>query len=195
MVCKGFGPLDDWQGLADLGRIRCFILLLILQCLPMLLELLSDRVPLHLRDGQLFGNNVPTQWRLSNGIETWHQRRMVESEWLHPLEHSDSGRWSFQSGADNLFQTLLIKFGKVIHRGNSFIVKLYPCCVWDCHLVGSFGEGSGLGLHIVQNIIEKHQGDIQVTSQPGATVFTVKLPISFSPWFGFLLPDQSSVGQ
>ena len=41
------------------------------------------------------------------------------------------------------------------------------------------GEGSGLGLHIVRNIIEKHQGDIQVASQPGKTVFTVKLPISF----------------
>ena len=46
------------------------------------------------------------------------------------------------------------------------------------------GEGSGLGLHIVQNIIEKHHGDIQVNSQIGETVFTVKLPISYSVEFG-----------
>ncbi len=39
------------------------------------------------------------------------------------------------------------------------------------------GEGSGLGLHITQQIINKHQGTIDVTSQPGKTVFNVWLPI------------------
>jgi signal transduction histidine kinase len=39
------------------------------------------------------------------------------------------------------------------------------------------GEGSGLGLHICQKIIEKHQGHIKVTSQPGHTQFRVWLPI------------------
>ena len=38
------------------------------------------------------------------------------------------------------------------------------------------GEGSGLGLHITQQIITKHQGSIEVTSQPGHTVFNVYLP-------------------
>ena len=40
------------------------------------------------------------------------------------------------------------------------------------------GEGSGLGLHITQQIIKKHQGDIKVTSEPGNTIFSVWLPIS-----------------
>lgn len=39
------------------------------------------------------------------------------------------------------------------------------------------GEGSGLGLDIVQKIIEKHQGKLQVESVPGKTVFTVYLPL------------------
>jgi signal transduction histidine kinase len=39
------------------------------------------------------------------------------------------------------------------------------------------GEGSGLGLDIVRKIIEKHQGKIEVTSQPGHTTFRVWLPI------------------
>lgn len=38
------------------------------------------------------------------------------------------------------------------------------------------GEGSGLGLDIVRRIVEKHQGDIQVQSQPGSTTFSVYLP-------------------
>ncbi|MEM7592754.1 MAG: ATP-binding protein [Cyanobacteria bacterium P01_A01_bin.83] len=39
------------------------------------------------------------------------------------------------------------------------------------------GEGSGLGLHITQEIIEKHYGSIELTSQPKNTIFTVWLPI------------------
>jgi len=39
------------------------------------------------------------------------------------------------------------------------------------------GEGSGLGLHICQRIIDKHQGQIAVKSQPGYTQFSVWLPL------------------
>lgn len=41
------------------------------------------------------------------------------------------------------------------------------------------GEGSGLGLGIVLRIVkERHGGDIEVTSEPGNTCFTVYLPMS-----------------
>lgn len=39
------------------------------------------------------------------------------------------------------------------------------------------GEGSGLGLHIVEKIVEKPKGKITVESQPGQTIFNVFLPI------------------
>jgi signal transduction histidine kinase len=39
------------------------------------------------------------------------------------------------------------------------------------------GEGSGLGLSICRQIIDKHQGDIQLESRPGRTTFTVIIPI------------------
>ncbi|MGB5969762.1 MAG: ATP-binding protein [Spirulinaceae cyanobacterium] len=42
------------------------------------------------------------------------------------------------------------------------------------------GEGSGLGLDIVRNIVNKHQGKIEVASQPGLTIFSVLLPIDGS---------------
>ncbi|NJO42038.1 MAG: CHASE2 domain-containing protein [Cyanobacteria bacterium CRU_2_1] len=38
------------------------------------------------------------------------------------------------------------------------------------------GEGSGLGLYIVKQIINKHSGSISVESQPGYTTFNIILP-------------------
>ncbi|MGD2180519.1 GAF domain-containing protein [Lusitaniella coriacea] len=39
------------------------------------------------------------------------------------------------------------------------------------------GEGSGLGLDIVQKIVRKHEGTIEFDSIPGKTTFTISLPI------------------
>ncbi len=43
------------------------------------------------------------------------------------------------------------------------------------------GEGSGLGLDIARQIIEKHEGKFELKSQPGQTTFEVWLPITFPP--------------
>jgi signal transduction histidine kinase len=40
------------------------------------------------------------------------------------------------------------------------------------------GEGSGLGLGIARQIVERHHGEIRFTSKPGETSFEVLLPIS-----------------
>ena len=40
------------------------------------------------------------------------------------------------------------------------------------------GEGTGLGLDIVQRIVRNHQGDIRVSSRPGETSFQVRLPLT-----------------
>jgi len=41
------------------------------------------------------------------------------------------------------------------------------------------GKGTGLGLNISFNIIQKHKGEIKVFSRPGRTCFSVRLPINF----------------
>jgi len=40
------------------------------------------------------------------------------------------------------------------------------------------GEGTGLSLDIAQRIVTTHQGQIEVQSRPGRTVFRVRLPVS-----------------
>ena len=44
-------------------------------------------------------------------------------------------------------------------------------------LVSGRDGGSGLGLSLAQNFIERHQGMIEVDSRPGRTCFTVLIPI------------------
>jgi len=39
------------------------------------------------------------------------------------------------------------------------------------------GEGTGLGLDTVQRIVNKHKGNVSVESEPGNTLFTVRLPL------------------
>ncbi|HEX7973680.1 MAG TPA: ATP-binding protein, partial [Anaerolineales bacterium] len=41
------------------------------------------------------------------------------------------------------------------------------------------GKGTGLGLNISYNIVMKHAGTIELFSQPGKTVFQVRLPLDF----------------
>ncbi|WP_109299870.1 ATP-binding protein [Aquimarina sp. AU474] len=42
----------------------------------------------------------------------------------------------------------------------------------------SIGKGTGMGLEVVQRIINQHQGDIKIVSKKGETTFTVCLPIN-----------------
>jgi two-component system nitrogen regulation sensor histidine kinase GlnL len=44
-------------------------------------------------------------------------------------------------------------------------------------LVSGKSEGSGLGLSIAQNVIERHEGSIIVESGKGRTCFTIDLPL------------------
>ena len=40
------------------------------------------------------------------------------------------------------------------------------------------GEGTGLGLGIAQQIVQRHRGEIRLDSEPGRTCFEVRLPLA-----------------
>jgi signal transduction histidine kinase len=40
------------------------------------------------------------------------------------------------------------------------------------------GKGTGLGLDIVRRIVNRHEGTVTVSPEPGATTFTVRLPFA-----------------
>ncbi|MBA4055449.1 MAG: hypothetical protein C0490_12110 [Marivirga sp.] len=42
----------------------------------------------------------------------------------------------------------------------------------------SIGKGTGLGLEVVRQIINQHNGKVDVKSEPGNTVFEICFPIS-----------------
>jgi signal transduction histidine kinase len=42
------------------------------------------------------------------------------------------------------------------------------------------GQGTGLGLDIVRRLVQRHHGEIDVTSRPGHTAFCVRLPVATS---------------
>ncbi|MEM6327023.1 MAG: ATP-binding protein [Bacteroidota bacterium] len=52
------------------------------------------------------------------------------------------------------------------------------------------GEGTGLGLDVVQRIVGQHEGRIDVQSEPGQTTFTVCLPID-APTQAVEVPDEA----
>lgn len=57
------------------------------------------------------------------------------------------------------------------------------------------GKGTGLGLNISYNIIQKHAGEIKIFSRPGKTCFTVVLPVNFEAAQAGTAPLVSSTNQ
>ena len=82
---------------------------------------------------------------------------------------------------------LQTKIGYISRPMEHYIAKSLGMPVGSVHGVVTFysffttkppGEGTGLGLYISHNIVvQKHKGEISVSSRPGNTCFKVKLPL------------------
>ncbi|HAX74297.1 MAG TPA: hypothetical protein DCY88_00260 [Cyanobacteria bacterium UBA11372] len=77
---------------------------------------------------------------------------------------------------DVIQETPLIKIG-ITDSGKGIPSEVMPKIFEPFFTTKPPGEGSGMGLNIAKKIVEKHQGQITVASQPGHTKFTIYLPI------------------
>ena len=68
-------------------------------------------------------------------------------------------------------------FVRITDNGKGIPAEVLPRIFEPFFTTKPAGEGSGLGLDIVRQIIAKHNGDIRVASVPGKTSFEVLLPI------------------
>jgi len=67
---------------------------------------------------------------------------------------------------------------RIIDSGPGIPADVQPH-IWDAfYTTKEAGEGSGLGLHICRDIVERHSGRISFDSRPGQTVFSVSIPTS-----------------
>lgn len=69
----------------------------------------------------------------------------------------------------------------VIDSGCGIPPEILPKIFTPFFTTKPMGEGSGLGLDIVKKIVDKHQGHIEVNSEPGRTEFQVWLPRQLEP--------------
>ncbi len=67
---------------------------------------------------------------------------------------------------------------RVIDDGPGIAAEVLPRIFEPFFTTKAKGEGTGLGLGIVKQIIDKHGGVVEVESTPGRTCFTVRLPVS-----------------
>ncbi|NEO83875.1 MAG: hypothetical protein F6J87_06375 [Spirulina sp. SIO3F2] len=65
---------------------------------------------------------------------------------------------------------------QIIDTGTGIAPEVLPQIFEPFFTTRASGEGTGLGLDITRTIVQQHQGQIQVSSQPGNTTFTVELP-------------------
>ncbi len=65
---------------------------------------------------------------------------------------------------------------RITDSGHGISEEIRECIFEPFFTTKPAGEGSGLGLDLVRKIIERHQGRIEVESQPGKTTFSVFLP-------------------
>ena len=67
-------------------------------------------------------------------------------------------------------------FLRFIDDGSGIPAAVLPKIFDPFFTTKPIGQGTGLGLSLVSEIVQKHSGEISVESRPGRTEFTVKLP-------------------
>lgn len=96
-------------------------------------------------------------------------------EWEEQGEITLRTRTAFQSMIHGQHHKLIAQI-EIIDNGPGIDPSLQDTLFYP--MVTGKANGTGLGLAITRNIIDQHNGRVDVTSWPGQTVFTILLPIT-----------------
>jgi signal transduction histidine kinase len=88
---------------------------------------------------------------------------------------SEGGRITIKTGLDVAGQELCVD---ITDNGVGIPAEVQGRIFEPFFTTKAAGEGTGLGLDIVNRIIMRHRGAIRVSSQPGHTRFSVRLPVN-----------------
>lgn len=69
----------------------------------------------------------------------------------------------------------------IIDNGGGIPPEILPHIFEPFFTTKKKGDGTGIGLDIVNRVVKRHNGDIKVTSEPGRTEFSVCIPLVQKP--------------
>ncbi|MEM8641211.1 MAG: ATP-binding protein [Cyanobacteria bacterium P01_G01_bin.54] len=109
-------------------------------------------------------------------LKVWGDRDQLHQVWSNLIRNAlqampMGGNLTLTLKAEATTATL-----QITDTGTGISPELLPRIFEPFFTTRPAGEGTGLGLDITRKIIEQHQGQIQVTSQPGCTTFSIDLP-------------------
>lgn len=90
----------------------------------------------------------------------------------------DGGQLTISSQFDERTDSPGFVLTKVMDNGSGISADIQDKIFEPFFTTKAIGQGTGLGLDIVQGIIKHHNGSIKVKSKPGQTEFTVCLPVN-----------------
>jgi signal transduction histidine kinase len=67
---------------------------------------------------------------------------------------------------------------RITDNGSGIPKEILPRIFDPFFTTKKVGEGTGIGLDLVQRVIKQHNGDVKVYSVPGKTEFIISLPVS-----------------
>jgi len=82
-----------------------------------------------------------------------------------------NGEINIETGCDDRNVTV-----KIIDNGPGIPKEIISRIFDPFFTTKKVGQGSGIGLDLVNRIIKRHNGEIKVSSDPGRTVFTICIP-------------------
>lgn len=121
------------------------------------------------------GIEVVRNFGLQPAVPTY--RDEIEQVWNNLVNNAlmaMEGRGRLQIDLDVVNDHAVVRFSDT---GKGIAPEVLPRIFEAFFSTRPKGQGAGLGLYVCQRIVEKHRGRIEVQSRPGATTFSVFLPL------------------